>query len=168
MLKNVLGNLCVGDQYFVDDTRGKKELYDAETYTFEEKCNFRGDMNKVLGPELILAVVAEQFNKCDDGTPRVGPMAYETLKQDFSHDFLQTIILFDLNKEVEQQGAEPVSVGVGVPKVKDNGTKKMVLPCVCTESEKIRHSEGETIVTFNIQVGSQVLKRDNARVTGVE
>ena len=84
-------------------------------------------MDELLVPEVVLGV-AQQLDERDECAPRVRTVDQESLQQYPCHD-LPELINLDLMEEIQDQGAEPMRVGIGVAQVKDHCTEQVVLTC---------------------------------------
>lgn len=102
-----------------------KSLTRLWTYTFKKESNFRGDVNELLGPEVILGV-SEQLDERHKRTPWMGTMDNKPFEENFGHDLLETITL-NLREQVQEQRAEPMSMGVGITEMEDHCAQEVVL-----------------------------------------
>ena len=68
----------------------------------------------------------KQFDERDQGAPRVWSVNNESLQKDFGYNLSEAIVLH-LHKQVEQQRAKPVGVGVRVSKMEYDRAEEMVL-----------------------------------------
>jgi hypothetical protein len=104
------------------------ELNNRAPYALKQHGDFGCDANELLVPELVLQI-AEQFNEGDQSTPGMRTMYDEAFQKNASHHFTETIVLH-FHKEVEEQRAEPVGMGVGISQMKNHGAQEVVLSYV--------------------------------------
>ena len=105
-------------------TSAKVERKDV-THVLEEKGDLRRDLDELLVPEVVPGV-PEKLDERDKGSPRVRTVHQKPLQQDPRDDFSELIGL-NLMEQVQNEGAEPVGVRVGVTQVQNHSTEQVVL-----------------------------------------
>lgn len=121
--KNPKKQICATDSRNKDNT--SLWLIDGPRDALKQHGDFGCDANELLVPELVLQI-AEQFNEGDQSTPGMRTMYDEAFQKDASHHFTETIVLH-FHKEVEEQRAEPVGMGVGISQMENHGAQEVVL-----------------------------------------
>lgn len=91
----------------------------------QEHVDLWGDVNEIFAPEIVFWI-AQQFDERDDRTPWVRAVNEETLQENPGHDLAETVVV-DLQEQMHEEAAEPVSMRVGVAKVKHDSAEHMVL-----------------------------------------
>lgn len=91
-----------------------------------EHCmDFRISTREFMREEFTLGV-ADELNKCHEYSPRMRAMAKYAFEENLGHHFLEGFI-FDLNKEIDEQCAEPEGVVAREAQIEHDCTDKVML-----------------------------------------